>query len=263
MDNNLLLEMPVFRPEYKKWMKYGYRIAKEKNNLKIALEISSGGYCMYCYSRVRVDGKSYANLEHAIEKANSDKLIECIPNIGLSCPTCNQIFKKAGEKRRRLSNEIIKRFEDNSRCTLVNRKQCRVPCKALKELQKQYTALPEGKIILQPIGIKGEDTGETLALQYDTFNMEFQPASDSHTYSLKEKNFIDFHIKRFRLNDPKYRTRALYEFIQNIIDNDGKIPQYEYNNMIVEQFCKQMKGKSSIEILKICKSIFSIAFLKM
>lgn len=38
---------------------------------------------MYCYSRVLVDRKMFGNLEHAIEKKNSDKLIECIPNIGL------------------------------------------------------------------------------------------------------------------------------------------------------------------------------------
>ncbi len=53
---------------------------------------------MYCYTRVRVDEKLYANLEHAIEKSNSDKLIECVPNIGLSCPVCNQTFKRIGEK---------------------------------------------------------------------------------------------------------------------------------------------------------------------
>lgn len=41
---------------------------------------------MYCYSRIRVDGKLYVNLEHAIEKKNSEKLVECISNIGIACP---------------------------------------------------------------------------------------------------------------------------------------------------------------------------------
>ena len=71
------------------------------------------------------------------------------------------------------------------------------------------------------------------------------------------------HIKRFRLNDPQYRTRNLFEFIKGIIDNDGKMPQYEFNNLIVEQFYEAMKGKSETEILKVCKSIYSIVFLKI
>lgn len=263
MENILVLEMPLFRPKYKRWKKYGYKNAKEKVNLKAILENSSEGYCMYCYSRIRVDGKLYANLEHAIEKANSDKLIECIPNIGLTCSTCNQIFKRSGEQKRKLSEEAIKEYEHKSKCTLEKRKQCTVPCKALKNLQKKYNALPEGKIILQPMGVKGNETGEELALQYDVLNMEFQPATNSHTYSEREKEFIDIHIKRFRLNDPVYRTRQLYDFIRNVIDNDGKMPEYEFNNWIVKQFYKQMEGKNQKEILKICTSIFCIVFPKM
>lgn len=263
MDNSFLLEIPIFHPEYKKWIKYGYKNSKEKNNLRTVLVKCSQGYCMYCYSRVLVDGKMYANLEHAIEKTNSNKLIECIPNIGLSCSTCNQIFKKSGEQMRKLSKEVIEKFEDKSRCTVEKRKQCTMPCKALKELQLRYNELPEGKIILQPMGVSGQDTGEILALQYDILNMQFQPALNSHTYSVGEIDFINLHIKRFRLNDPKYRTRKLYEFIKNTIDNDGKMPRYEFNNMIVEQFVKEMEGKNATEILRICKSIFSIVFLKM
>lgn len=98
MEDNLILQMPLFRPRYKKWKKYGYTKKDEKENLKEVLEESSGGYCMYCYTRIRVDGKLYANLEHAIEKSNSEKLRECIPNIGIACPRCNQSLKKAGER---------------------------------------------------------------------------------------------------------------------------------------------------------------------
>ena len=105
MEDFLLLEMPIFRPHYKRWKKYGYTNITEKNNLKDALEESTSGYCMYCYTRVRVDEKLYANLEHAIEKSNSDKLIECIPNIGLSCPVCNQTFKRIGEKKLRIDRK--------------------------------------------------------------------------------------------------------------------------------------------------------------
>lgn len=263
MDNILILEMPIFRPEYKRWHKYGYKNAKEKEKLKNVLENSSESYCMYCYSRIRVDGKLYANLEHAIEKKNSKKLVECIPNIGLACSTCNQVFKRKEEQKRILSKEIIQQYESESKCTLEKRKQCTVSCKALKKLQKQYNELPDGKIILQPMGVIGNETKEVLAVQYDVMNMEFQPANNTHTYSDGEKIFIDTHIKRFRLNDPKYRTRQLYDFIRNIIDNDGKIPQYEYNNLIVKQFSRKLEGKTSTEVLKICKSIFCIIFPKI
>lgn len=260
MDNIFLLEMPMFRPKYKKWMKYGYRNAKEKENLKEILENASEGYCMYCYSRIRVDEKLFANLEHAIEKSNSEKLVECIPNIGLTCINCNQIFKKAGEQKRRLPREIVKEYECESKCTSEKRKQCTIPCRALRKLQKQYGNMPEGEIILQPMGVQGEESGEMMALQYDVLSMEFQPAVGFHTYSEKEKAFINMHIKRFRLNDPKYKTRQLYTFVRNVVDNEGRIPQYEYNNWVVEQFCKQIEDKSQEDIFKICKTIFISLF---
>ena len=91
MNYNMFMELPIFHPEYKKWIKYGYKNTKEKLNLNKVLLKSSHGYCMYCYSRVLVDEKNFGNLEHAIEKANSKNLIECIPNIGMTCPKCNQV----------------------------------------------------------------------------------------------------------------------------------------------------------------------------
>ena len=262
MGDILLMEMPAFRPEYKKWKKYGYKNTKEKDNLKTILEKSSEGYCMYCYSRIRVDGKLYANLEHAIEKSNSEKLIECIPNIGLTCSVCNQIFKKCGEQKRRLSKDAVQEYEQKSKCTSEKRKQCTVACRALRALQIKYSTLPEAQIILQPMGVTGPETGEKLALQYDILKQEFQPAVNFHTYSEKEKEFIDMHIERFRLNDPVYKTRQLYDFIKNVIDNNGILPKYEYNNLIVDQFYRQLKDKSAEEILKICESIFCIIFHK-
>lgn len=258
-----MLEMPAFKPKYKKWERYGYAKAVEKSNLKKVLEMSTDGYCMYCFSRIRVDQRLYANLEHAIEKGNSDKLIECIPNIGLSCALCNQAFKRIGERKRKLPIELIGRFEKSSRCSAENRKQCTVACKALRELQKGYNRLPEAEIILQPMGVKGEDSHEELALQYNVLEMRFEPAKDRHTYSDRELNFIGAHINRFRLNDPKYRTRELYDFIQNVIDSNGKIPTYEYNNLIVKLFREKLSGKNREDILKICESIFLIMFPKM
>ena len=50
---------------------------------------------------------------------------------------------------------------------------------------------------------------------------------------------------------------------RNIIDNNGKIPVYEYNNLVAQLFCEKISGKSQNQILKICKSIFILSFPKM
>ena len=236
---------------------------KEKDRLKNVLVECSDGYCMYCFTRLHIDGKLYGNLEHAIEKGNSDQLIECIPNIGLSCSVCNQSFKRIGEQNRKIPENIINEYEIASKCSEKKRKQCTVPCKSLRMLQKSYINMPNAQIILQPMGIKGEDSGEELAVQYNVINMEFEPAVNRHTYSNKEIRFIYAHIRRFRLNDPKYRTHQLFDFVKNVIDNDGKMPEYEYNNLVVELFRKKLSDKSRKEILKICESIYIITFPKM
>lgn len=263
MENFLVFEMPVFRPQYKKWKKYGYTNIKEKNNLKDTLEESTGGYCMYCYARVRVDEKLYANLEHAIEKSNSDKLIECVPNIGLSCPVCNQIFKRIGERKRKIPKEDIIQYEESSKCSVKHRKQCTIPCKALRNLQQKYRFLPDAGILLQPMGIQSEYSNDLLTLQYNVIDMKFEPAKDLHTYSDRDLHLIEEHIKRFRLNDPKFRSRQLFDFVRNVIDNNGNLPKYEYNNLTVKLFCERLADRSSNEILNICKKIYMISFPKM
>lgn len=262
MEDVLLLQLPVFRPQYDRRVKYGYKNAKGKSRLLDVLLKCTNGYCMYCYSRVLVDGKSYAHLEHAIEKNNSDKLTECIPNIGLACSVCNQTYKRIGENKRTLSKEVVRRFEQESLCVPASKKQCVEPCDALRNMQCEYSAQPDAHILLQPMGIRGLETGELLNLQYDVLNMEFQPAEGIHTYSENEKQFIESHIRRFRLNDPKYRTKSLFQFIRNVVDQGGIIPLYEYNNWIVEEFARKLNGKTRAEILKICEAVYRIMFLK-
>jgi hypothetical protein len=113
------------------------------------------------------------------------------------------------------------------------------------------------------MGIQGMDSNEILLLQYNVMNMEFEPAKNSHTYSERELRFIEAHIKRFRLNDPQFRSRQLFDFVKNVIDNNGNISEYEYNNLTVQLFCEKLADKTSEEILKICKNIFIITFTKM
>ena len=71
MEDFLLLEMPIFRPRYKRWKKYGYQKLTERNNLKETLEESTDGYCMYCYDSIWINGQRRGQIEHGIEKANS------------------------------------------------------------------------------------------------------------------------------------------------------------------------------------------------
>ena len=76
-----------------------------------------------------------------------------------------------------------KDFEDTSRCVAEQRKQCTIPCKSLRQLQKEYSEMPGAEIILQPMGISGKQSGEPLAIQYDIIKMEFQPNTNLHKYS--------------------------------------------------------------------------------
>lgn len=260
MDDFLHLDIPLFRVMYKKRIKYGYSKANEKKNTKTVLSNASGGYCMYCYTRVAIDRKNFGDLEHAIEKKNSEKLIECIPNIGMACSDCNQSFKKVGDRRRRISESVKKNFEERSKCTVEKRKQCTVPCKALRDLQKEYSKMPGAEIILQPMGIIGGQSGNPLNIQYDVLKMEFQPNTNLFTYSEDEIEFINKHIQRFRLNDPKYMTYKLADYIKNLIDSGGVSCSCKYDNMIVELFDKKLKGKTAEERVDICSKIYTVIF---
>lgn len=256
MQSLLCLDIPIFKPKYKKWRRYGYTDGTEKENLKEALIATTGGYCMYCYARVQPDGKYVGHLEHAIEKKNSDQLLECIPNIGLSCPTCNLSFKRIGEKNRKISTQTVCKFEKESNCEKNQRKQCTVPCKALRQLQKFYSEMPDADILLQPMNIKSKE-GRFLQLRYNVLKMEFEPLEDdAHGITDEERKFLRAHIHRFHLNDPKYRTKQLRNFVGLVIDTEGKIPIYEYNNLVVQLFAEQLEEKTKEERVKICSAIY-------
>jgi len=263
MEDFLYLNLPLFKVKYKKWKKYGYLRMDEKENTKEALVSASEGYCMYCYSRIKVDGKVYGTLEHAIEKNNSDKLTECIPDIGITCPVCNLSFKKIGERKRKVDDFMRKAFEEKSKCTVKHRKQCTVPCKPLRTLQNQYSKMPDAEIILQPMGILGEQSGKPLAIRYDILKMEFQPNIGLYAYSEEERTFINRHIQRFHLNDPQYKTKQLGDYIKNIIDSGGIMQEYEYNNMIVQLFADKIRDRTAEEKLAICSKIYTIIFCRI
>lgn len=92
--------------------------------------------------------------------------------------------------------------------------------------------------------------------------MCFQPAVSGHSYSEQEIQYIEEHIRRFHLNDPKYRTKSLFEFVKQVIDHHGILSNYEYNNWLVEQFAKMLSDRSQEEALKLCEAIYCSTFLK-
>lgn len=110
------------------------------------------------------------------------------------------------------------------------------------------------------MGVAGEQSGLPLAIRYDVLKMEFQPNTNLYAYSDDEVTFINRHIQRFHLNDPKYKTYQLVDYIKNLIDNDGVLNQYEYNNMIVKLFADKIKDKTAKEKVAICSKIYMIIF---
>lgn len=259
MADLLMIDIPKFRVDFETDREYGYTGTIEKENLKDALYKAGKQYCMYCYTRIQIDNRRMGHLEHGIEKNISpDKLTDCVPDIGLACSICNDKYKRYQEKERRPEKSVITEFEKNKLC----KKNCINECSAFLKLKKEYLRNEKAHIILQPSGVKGEDSDEELLLQYDVLEAEFIP-SRSYRYSQNEKNFIQDHINRFHLNTADDKTRQLIYFIQDTIEHDGKYPDIEYNNMIVELFVEQvLTGKTQEEILKICRLIYSYSFSK-
>lgn len=260
MENNLVVVLPIFQPIYKRGRKYGWTDKKERQNLiKVLLE-ASNNFCMYCYRRVTVDHIFNGQIEHAIEKSNSDYLVECIPNMGISCSVCNQSLKRYNEQKRKIKSMEKEEFEKKCNCR-SKRKQCMVSCAALRKLQKKYVGAPESHIILQPIGVKGEKSNLPYQIQYDIINSKFEPAISKYAYTEEDIKFIEDHIEQFRLNDKITKTDQILDFIKIVIDQHGKLPEYEYNNMVVELFAKNLSEHTIQDILKICEALYCASYI--
>lgn len=70
MSSLTILDIPSFVPQYDKSISYGYK-GLNGDNLLDLLYSATGGYCMYCYSRIDIDSKRFGQLEHSIEKMHS------------------------------------------------------------------------------------------------------------------------------------------------------------------------------------------------
>lgn len=255
--NILLLDIPNFNPNYDKKVYYAYEDKVGNKNLKKLLIETSKGYCMYCYSRILIDEKNSGHLEHSIEKANSDLLIECISNISISCSKCNLSFKRVGEKDRKFSKKAINKFNKMASCE----KSCIEICNEYKILKRKYISRVGSEIILQPFGVKNSDTKNELKIQYDLLNQEFMP-SNYYNYNDNEKEFINKHIKRFNLNDTTYRTRAIIKLCEDVI-NFEKLPKLErYENLIADLLIEKLQKIELDKAIKLCGIIYKQAVIK-
>lgn len=247
-----LLDIPDFIPEYEQDVQYGYE-NKAGENLEKLLRKTSKNHCMYCYALLKSDRSNTGHMEHSIEKSLSENYLkECVPNIAIACTDCNLSLKRSGEKKRvEAVRTEIPEFEKNLVCL---KGQCRNECSNYKELKRKYC--DNGKIILQPFGVTGKYSRLKYQLQYDVEAAEFIP-SKKVDYDQYDREFIKHHINQFRLNDSKYRTKALAEFIEDVIEADGKYrKEKEYSNYIVDLFKEKLEGMDQEMVFTYCRTLY-------
>lgn len=234
---DVYLILPDFRTSYEEDKEYGYKSSQgAHDNLCELLEKVSEKHCMYCYTNLKNDrGLTEGHLEHAIEKNDDNSILaECVPNIGLACAKCNTSFKRRGEKERKeFIKDEKKLIEKKTDC---GKSKCKKMCTDYKRLREKY--LEKGHIILQPQGVYGKDTGCDLRIQYNLNTAEFEPSVEHGEYSEDERKFILDHINQFMLNEDGMRTQALFNFLEETINAEGKYlkKRERYPNIIVDLF---------------------------
>ena len=245
----LLIDIPVFVPEYDENKEYGWN--KFKDNLWDLLKNTTKGYCMYCYDSIWINGQRRGQIEHGIEKVNlPERLEDCVPNLGIACENCNMKYKKRGEMQRRLPPQSIKEFGEGE-CL---RFSCKAPCDKFKKLRAEY--MRKGKIMIQPFEARKADGGRSLRIQYDLYQCKYIPSRNCGEYDEEELAIIEGHIKQFALNGADRKNYELEKFCKNVIDNRCLMQGYEYNNLVVELFRKKLQGISMKEAINICKTIY-------
>ncbi|MGL5278920.1 MAG: hypothetical protein ACRC8M_07590 [Cetobacterium sp.] len=253
MSENLLL--PNFtNTKFKEGVKYGYSRGNGRENLKkLLLEISKD-YCMYCYKKLKVDGRlSDAELEHTIEKEFNKKLAECHHNIAIACGECNGSSKKKEQAKRKISIKYLRC--DKEKC---KNKKCKKYEEAIeKYIQKMKTDNLE-KIILQPYGIKD------YRIIYDLTSLEFEP-QDNINHEFEDIEYIDSHISKFKLNDPDKKTKVIVEILEEILHYE-KLPlkTKKYENLVGNIFVEYLynKNMSKEELVEYCEDKYTEFIIK-
>lgn len=256
MDEVFLLDIPVFKPEYKDDAKYGW--TKYKEELWDLLKETSGGYCMYCYDRVYINHQRRGQIEHGIERNNfkdrPEKLLDdCVPNLGLACENCNTKYKKRKEGQRKLSISQIKEFESGE----CDKFDCKKMCPKYKKLREQY--IKQGQILIQPLENMLDKAGKVLQIQYDLLKGMYIP-SQAIRYSDEERKVIENHIDQFCLNKPERENREIAKYCVDVMDNQSLLLKIQYNNLMVDLLREKLQKMTLNHAIKICEIIYMQAF---
>lgn len=256
MEDFFVVDIPIFVPSYEADKKYGW--SKYKDNLWGLLKNTTGGYCMYCYDSIWINGQRRGQIEHGIEKINSvNCLSDCVPNLGLACENCNGSYKRRGEEKRKLSVKSIKEFE-KVKCRKYD---CKEPCDEYKKLRREY--IRTGKIMIQPFEVRLKEDGNILRLQYDLLKCKYIPSNSHGEYNEEELKIIGEHIKLFGLNSPERKNFEIGRYCKNVIDNQSIMKDVIYNNLIVDLFRKKLSSLHIQEAIKICQIIYGNALIQL
>ena len=253
MEDIFILELPNYEVKFEENKNYKYNLKRE-HNLKKALIKASRGYCMYCYTRIELDGRNYGHLEHTIEQNIAPPIVNCHHNISLACPTCNLSLKKREQNKRVID------VDKNLKCDF----SCKdTPCDIYYAIANKYinNLVNKGnikKFILRPRGIiQNSNNREKIyyKIAYDLYNFKFIPYGDERYYP-ESKKYIEEHIEKFCLNDEKYRTKEIKKVIEDIL-NLEKIPnKTRYNNLVAELFIEKLEKINSLfgmeKVKKLC-----------
>lgn len=254
MEDYLRLDIPVFKPEYEDNVRYSFSNDAEKKRLKSLLCATTRGYCMYCYAKIKIDGRINADIEHGIEKVLSDKLIDCVPNLGLSCKTCNQSYKRKGElKKDNLPHDLKVALDRFHKYACDDPSLCRMGCDEYISLRECYSKYRP--IILQP----GIYSAAKSIIQYDVLKRRFIPSIYIDRTLI---GLVQDHIDKFCLNDPRCRTMELVRFCKDVADGFMKPIKGRYNNLIVDLFVDKISGMEEKKYKAICNVILAQAAYK-
>ena len=61
MEDFFKIDIPVFSPQYDENTRYGW--SRYKDNLWELLSTTTGGYCMYCYDSICVNGHKRGDMD--------------------------------------------------------------------------------------------------------------------------------------------------------------------------------------------------------
>ncbi|MBC2854718.1 hypothetical protein [Cetobacterium sp. 2G large] len=224
-----LIDFDISKIDYTNYV-YG----ENYKDVKEALKVLTGGFCMYCYDKVTHN----ANQEHYIDKAIEEKFVNYKYNIVYSCPTCNS------SKNRQKFREGYKELHDKAKkeCSYCehknNIKSCYDECVTIYRVKNG---------VYNPLKHKISDYIE-LSLYARKFVVI--TSEDSENITKYIENDRSRHITTFSLNS---KIKKIIDAVCDDILEYGQIPQFlsrKYDNLMAKQVIEYFKKLENNEGLK-------------